>query len=121
MVAVMGTFNIELTVGNLRDPSRSRRVSVMVDTGATYTRLPRDIVEDLGCRPIGSRQVVLADGREEEWPIATVRVTVEGQKAPRLLDRSSRRPRVARGGHPRGVRARRRSRRQASRACSQLP
>ena len=82
MVAVMGTFKIELAVGNLRDPSRNRRVSMMVDTGATYTTLPRDIVEDLGCRPIGSRQVVLADGREEEWPIATVRVTLEGQEGP---------------------------------------
>ena len=82
MVTTMGTFNVDVTVGNLSDPSRNRRVSVMVDTGATYTTLPREIVEDLGCRPIGSRQVVLANGREEEWPIATVLLTVDGQEGP---------------------------------------
>ena len=90
-------FNIEVTVGNLSDPARHRRVLVMVDTESTYTTLPREIVEDLGCRPIGSRQVVLAGGREDERPIAAVR-----------------------GGHARGVRARRRSRRQATRARPQL-
>jgi clan AA aspartic protease len=78
----MGTFNVDVTIGNLSDPTRHRRVSVTVDTGATYTTLPRDIVDDLGCRPIGSRHVVLADGREEEWPITTVRITVDGQEGP---------------------------------------
>ena len=78
----LGTFSIEVTVGNLSDPARSRRLSLMVDAGATYTTLPREIVEDLGCRPIGSRQVVLADGREDEWPIATVRLTVGEQEGP---------------------------------------
>jgi len=82
MMTAMGTFNINVTVGNLDDPARNRRVTVMVDTGATYTTLPREIVEDLGCRPIGSRQVVLADGREDEWPIAAVRITVDGQQGP---------------------------------------
>jgi clan AA aspartic protease len=78
----MGTFNLDVTIGNLSDRARNRLVSIMVDTGATYTTLPREIIEDLGCRPIGSRQVVLADGREDEWPIATVRITVDGQEGP---------------------------------------
>ena len=54
----------------------------MVDTGATYTTLPREIVEDLGTPAIGSRQVVLADGREEEWPITYVWATVDGREGP---------------------------------------
>ena len=82
MVTAMDTFNVDVAVGNLGDPARNQRVSVMVDTGATYTTLPREIVEDLGCRPIGSRRVVLADGREDEWPIAAVRVAVGGQEGP---------------------------------------
>lgn len=81
-MAVMGTFNVDVTVGNLSHPDRKRDVSVMVDTGATYTTLPQEVVEGLGCRTIGSRHVVLADGREEEWPITYVWLTVDRLEGP---------------------------------------
>jgi len=78
----MGTFSIEVTLRNLQDPARSRSLSLPVDTGATYTTLPRDVVEALGCQPIGKRRVLLANGREEEWPIGVVLLTLEGQELP---------------------------------------
>lgn len=78
----MGTFKVEVTVKNLREPARSRTVQVLVHTGATYTTLPRDVVESLGCQPIGTRRVLLANGREEEWPFSLVLLTVEGQELP---------------------------------------
>jgi len=78
----MSTFSVDITVANLNLPDRSRRVSVIVDTGATYMMLPREIIEDLDCQPIGSRRVLLANGREEEWPITAVQVTVDGQEGP---------------------------------------
>ncbi len=83
-MSTMSTFNVDLTVGNLSQPSRNRRVSAMVDTGATYTTLPEEVVEAIGCSPVGSRQVVLADGREEEWPITYVWVTVDDREAPTI-------------------------------------
>ena len=67
---------------NFREPARSRSLSVLVDTGATYTKLPRDIVEALGCEPIGTRRVLLADGREEEWPVTALSLTVDAQEGP---------------------------------------
>ena len=76
----MSTFNVEITVANLSRPERHRRVSATVDTGATYTVLPGEIVEDLGCRTLGSRQVVLADGHEEEWAVTNVWVTLDGRE-----------------------------------------
>jgi len=78
----MGTFRVEVTVRNLQDPGRSRSLSLLVDTGATYTTLPRDVVEAVGCQPIGQRRVLLANGREEEWPFGAVSLTLEGQKLP---------------------------------------
>jgi aspartyl protease family protein len=78
----MSTFTVDMTIANLSLPKRRRRVSATVDTGATYTMLPRKIIEDLGCHPIGTRRVVLGDGREEEWPITAVQVTVNGQAGP---------------------------------------
>src|SRR5574337_30433 len=59
----MGTFAIEVTVKNLQDPLRHRTLSLLVDTGATYTTLPRDVDDELGCRPIGRRQLLL-EGQE---------------------------------------------------------
>ena len=78
----MGTFRVEVTVANLRDPNRSRTLRVLVETGATYTTLPREIVEALGCQQIGTRRVLLGDGREEEWPVTAVLLSLEGQEGP---------------------------------------
>jgi clan AA aspartic protease len=78
----MGTFRVDVIVSNLREPSRSHSLSLLVDTGATYTTLPRDIIEALRCEPIGARRVRLGDGREEEWPVTNVMLRLEGQEGP---------------------------------------
>jgi predicted aspartyl protease len=78
----MGTFRVEVTVKNLLDPTRSRTLSVLVDTGATYTTLPKGVVDALGCQPVGTRRVLLANGREEEWPFGIVLLTLESQELP---------------------------------------
>ncbi len=57
----MGTSHVELTVKNLYEPGRQRTVRVLVDTGATYTTLPRDVVDALDSQPIGTRRVLLAN------------------------------------------------------------
>jgi clan AA aspartic protease len=76
----MGTFHVEVTVKNLHEPARARTLSVLVDTGATYTTLPRDVVELLGCRPIGKRRILLANGQEDEWPVASILLDLQGQQ-----------------------------------------
>jgi len=76
------TFAVDVVVRNLHDPSRSRELSALVDTGATYTTLSRDVADALGCRPIGARRVVLASGREEERPVSVVSIVLQGQEGP---------------------------------------
>lgn len=78
----MGTFHIEVTVRNLHEPSRARTLVVLVDTGATYTTLPRDVADGLGCQPIGKRRILLANGQEDEWPVATILLALQGQEGP---------------------------------------
>ncbi len=78
----MGTFHVEVTVKNLHEPARARTLSVLVDTGATYTTLPRDVVELLGCRPIGKRRILPANGQEDEWPVASILLDLQGQQGP---------------------------------------
>ena len=80
----MGTFSVEVTIKNFRDPRRKRDLSLLVDTGATYTTLPRKVADAVGCQRIGTRRILLADGREEEWPVGVVSMTLEGQEVPTL-------------------------------------
>ena len=78
----MGTFRVEVTVANMSDAARSRVVSALVDTGSTYTTLPREIVQALGAEPIGTRRIRLGDGRKEQWPVTAVRLRLDGQEGP---------------------------------------
>ena len=78
----MGTFHVEMTVKNLHAPEHRRMVRALVDTGATYTTLPKEVVDALGSQPIGTRRVLLANGQEEEWPVAAVSLSLQGQEGP---------------------------------------
>jgi len=78
----MGTFRTEVTISNLRDPSRSVTLPLLVDTGATYATLPGETVEALGLEPIDTRRVRLGDGREERWAVGEIRVRVDGRESP---------------------------------------
>jgi len=54
-------------------------VELVVDTEATYTVLPRSLLERLGISPIKSAR--LADGRIVERPLGEARMEVEGRYA----------------------------------------
>jgi clan AA aspartic protease len=64
-----------------RDGGTARSLEALVDTGAGYSVVPRPILESLGCRPVRTQRVVLADGRTEEWSVSQVDVECEGRRA----------------------------------------
>jgi len=80
----METFRVDVTVSNLADRARSLMLPLAVDTGATYTTLPREVADALGLEPIDTRRIRLGDGREELWPIAAVFVRVGEGECPSL-------------------------------------
>jgi clan AA aspartic protease len=80
----MGAFRVEATVSNLQDRERSATLDLLVDTGATYTTLPREVADALGLEPIDTRRIRLGDGREELWPITAIRVRIGEQECPSL-------------------------------------
>ena len=82
MPVPMGTFHVDAVVSNLHDRGRSRTLSLLVDTGSTYTTLPREILESLAVRPLATRRVRLASGRVEEWPLGSVLLRLEDQELP---------------------------------------
>ena len=80
----MGTFFVEPMFRNPNDRTRDWTMRVLVDTGATWTTLPLDVVEALGCTPLSTRRIRFADGREEAWPITIVLITLQDQELPTI-------------------------------------
>ena len=64
----MGTFSANIETG---DPSGTRfePVVALVDTGASVTTLPGQLLEGLGVVPHTEFTFVLADGREMQRPV----------------------------------------------------
>lgn len=76
----MGQFKVALILYP-RNGGRPQSLEALVDTGAGYSVVPRSILEALGCRPVRTQRVVLADGRVEEWSVSQVDVECEGRRA----------------------------------------
>jgi predicted aspartyl protease len=71
----MGTFSVTIEVGS-PDRTRWRAVEVLVDTGATFTWLPRDLLEELGHAPVIKKSFELGDGRVVESDVGDVPVRI---------------------------------------------
>jgi len=52
----------------------------LVDTGSTFTWIPRDLLERLGVSPEEELLFELADGREQRYPVAWVQIRLEGRR-----------------------------------------
>ncbi len=74
----MATFRVPIEIGPM-DQSRFERIEALVDTGATYTVVPRDVLESLGIAPQFRRRFRIADGRFVELGMAWAVVKVEGE------------------------------------------
>lgn len=77
----MGVFRIKARIWNPLDPGKSRDVELLVDTGATYTVIPRDVLEDLNIKVLRYVRLRLADNRVIEKPVGEVGIEIEGYRA----------------------------------------
>jgi aspartyl protease family protein len=75
----VGTFQVTVEVAG---PGRERYapVDALVDTGSTYSVLPRDLLGDLGVEVEDRASFVLADGTEIERELGRVWVRFEGRR-----------------------------------------
>ena len=58
----MGTFRITVEIGD-QTGQRFQELEALVDTGATFTKVPRSILEALDIPPARTYTALLADGR----------------------------------------------------------
>jgi clan AA aspartic protease len=74
----MGLFYVQ---GSLTGPTgQSSTIEFLVDTGATLLVVPQDLAQTLSLQPTRTHEVILAGGQEQVWPIAEVRLRLNGQE-----------------------------------------
>jgi len=78
----MGMFNVKVRLASLAALERTEEVSLLVDTGATLSWIPREVLGKLDLAPISRLPFTLADGRRLERDITQVLLTIDGRKAP---------------------------------------
>jgi len=80
----MGHFRVPIQVGR-GGSERFALLDALVDTGATYTWVPRDVLEGLGVVPEEEWPFVLADGREVQYPVAWVQMKIGERARPTVV------------------------------------
>jgi len=77
----MGMFSVKVKLASLSAPQRTEEVSLLVDTGATLSWIPRDVLERLGAPAFSTLPFTLADGRHLERDTTAVLILIDGRKA----------------------------------------
>jgi clan AA aspartic protease len=76
----MGTFSIPARLANIQHPEQRLTVDLLVDTGATWTMLPDEIVKQLGLTPTRQRAVTLANGQRVVYAAGQVAIQLNGEE-----------------------------------------
>ncbi len=78
----MGMFEVKVKLASLAAPGRTEEISLLVDTGATLSWVPGEILQKLGVTAFSRLPFSLADGRVLERDTTAVLLIIEGRKAP---------------------------------------
>ena len=80
----MGVFHRPVRLSSM-DGERSLDIEAVVDTGASFTIVPADLLNELGVSPIDKIGLELADGRRVEYDIGRAMATVGGRTEATLV------------------------------------
>ena len=80
----MGTFSVDLDIGDPRGEVWET-VQALVDTGSSYTWVPRRLLDRLDVRPQFQREFETADGRVVQRDLAVTMVRWNGETMPTLV------------------------------------
>ena len=74
----MGMFKQKVKVSNIKKPELFFEEEFWIDTGALYSFVPEDFLERIGVEPAVTRQLILADGRQETRLLGFCDFQIEG-------------------------------------------
>ncbi len=78
----MGTFREPIQIANPQHPKQTLFLEAIVDTGATYSWVPEDLLKRLGIKPIETRPLKIASGKIIQRKLGLVLVTVHNKTMP---------------------------------------
>jgi predicted aspartyl protease len=81
----MSTFSVQAFVANPTRPDRRLGVELVVDTGATYTLLPDEIVRHLELVTPWQRTATLANGEDMTFPMGHVLMLLGSEEMPTIF------------------------------------
>jgi predicted aspartyl protease len=76
----MGTFSVAASLADPERPGQRLTVELLVDTGATWTMLPAEVVGRLGLTAPRQRMVTLASGERATYPAGQVLLHLNGEE-----------------------------------------
>lgn len=76
----MGMTTVTIKIKNPVKPGKSYQNKFLVDSGATYTVVPKKELEKLGIRAIGEEEFSLADGRLVKRKVGNALFEYEGRE-----------------------------------------
>lgn len=76
----MGTFPVTVSLANPQRPEQRLTLDLLVDTGATWTMLPAEVVTQLGLTATRQRAVTLANGERASYPAGQVAIQLNGEE-----------------------------------------
>ncbi len=74
----MGTFSSPVRISSL-DGRNTVEIEATVDTGAAYSMLPGNLLDELGIEPAYTSTFEFADGRRVDMSIGRAWATIDGQ------------------------------------------
>ena len=80
----MGTFKVPIQIGGPSD-AEYRSVDALVDTGASHTMLPGNLLADLGVAVLEQVAFQLADERTVEYDVGEARIRLDGRERTTLV------------------------------------
>jgi predicted aspartyl protease len=75
----MGTFFVEVLLAAPQRPERREPVTLLVDSGSTYTWIAAALLRGLAVVPTERRRVVTIEGQVAERDAAEILITIEGR------------------------------------------
>jgi len=74
----MGMFKKKVRVSNIKKPEMFFEEEFWIDTGALYSFVPEDYLQKIGVEPAATRNLVLADGKQQARLLGFCDFQIEG-------------------------------------------
>ena len=76
----MGMFKKKIRVSNIKKPEMFFEEEFWIDTGDLYSFVPEDYLQKIDVEPAATRNLVLADGRQQARLLGFCDFQIEGQE-----------------------------------------